>query len=164
MSEPTFPGSDGARPETEEVVLPVLLRHARYTYRDAIHRALAAAGCDDMPPNGTYIVGGIARTGFPLAELVPQLGVSKQAASQLVDTLVLRGYLERSVDPDDRRRMTVSLSPRGELAAATSRGVVERIEEELLEQVGPDAVAKTCETLIALMKIGARERGEASAD
>ena len=46
------------------------------------------------------------------------LGVTKQAASQLLDTLVLRGFLVRDINPEDRRRMTIDLTERGHAAAA----------------------------------------------
>ena len=53
-----------------------------------------------------------------------QLGVSKQAASQLIDTLVLRGYLERRVDPEDRRRINIEATERGRAAGeAIAAGV-----------------------------------------
>ena len=47
-----------------------------------------------------YVIGGLALGAgdVPLSRLIQELGVSKQAAGQLVDTLVLRGYLERTVD------------------------------------------------------------------
>jgi len=73
-----------------EIVFPALLRHARYTYGAAIRAALAEAGCEDMPPNGIYVVGSIARNGSPLAEVIRELRVSKQAA------------LEQYLDPVDR--------------------------------------------------------------
>src|ERR1700761_5078175 len=104
----------------EEIVMPALLRHARTTYGAAMRKALAEAGCDDVPKNGLYIIGGLALGAgdAPLGQLVKELGVSKQAAGQLVDTLVLRGYLERMVDEEDRRRLTVTLTARGRMAAA----------------------------------------------
>ena len=42
--------------------------------------------------------------------MIGGLGISKQRASQLVDTLVLRGYLTREVNAEDRRRTTISAS------------------------------------------------------
>ena len=36
---------------------------------------------------------------LPLSEIIDHLGVSKQAAGQLVDTLALRGYLDRPPIP-----------------------------------------------------------------
>src|SRR5689334_4573730 len=105
-------------PWYDTVVIPVLLRHARTAYGAAMRAALAGIDCDDMPRNGMYVVGGLAMGagGVPLKQLVKELGVSKQAAGQLVDTLVLRGYLERAADPDDRRRISVTLTARGRAA------------------------------------------------
>ena len=66
-----------------------------------------------MPRSGTRLVGGIARNGQPFHEVVEEMGVSKQATSQLVDTLVERGYVARKPDPDDRRRVRVDLTELG---------------------------------------------------
>ena len=55
--------------------------------------------------------------GAPLATVIRQLGVSKQTAGQLVDSLAARGYLDREADPYDRRRLVVRLTERGEQAA-----------------------------------------------
>src|ERR1700753_3007044 len=94
----------------EEIVMAALLRHARTTYGAAMRKVLTEAGCDDVPKNGLYIIGGLALGAgdAPLGQLVKELGVSKQAAGQLVDTLVLRGYLDRSTDAEDRRKPTVA--------------------------------------------------------
>ncbi len=89
---------------------------------------------DDLPPNGPFVIGAIARSSAPLGAIVRQLGGSKQAAGQLVDTLVIRGYLERSIDPDDRRRLIVRLTTRGEAAAKLIRSAMER----------PRSEARTC--------------------
>ena len=84
--------------QLEDVVIPVLLRHARNTYGSAMRQALAEAGYDDIPGNGLYVIGGLAlnRADIPLGQLILELRLSKQAAGQLVDTLVTRGYLDRA--------------------------------------------------------------------
>src|ERR1700753_3843995 len=94
----------------EDVSLPSLMREAREFYGAAVRQALADAGCDDVPRNGAFVLAGLNRSGSetrfsPQADVVASLGLSKQAASQLIDTLVLREYLERRIDPEDRRRM-----------------------------------------------------------
>src|SRR5580698_2606995 len=106
------------KPWFETVAMPALLRHARTTYGVAMRQALADAGYDDIPKNGLYVIGGLAlgAGGVPLGRLVKELMVSKQAAGQLVDTLVLRGYLARTVDDTDRRKLTVILTERGHAA------------------------------------------------
>jgi DNA-binding MarR family transcriptional regulator len=147
----TRPAEDGTG---SEVVLPALLRAGRTTYGSAMRKALDEAGCDDVPRNGIYVLGGIARNGSSLAEIIGELGVSKQAAGQLVDTLVVRGYLDRSPEPEDRRRMTVTLTERGRVAASASRGAAERVDADLLARVGPEHVRHTRATLAALIDIG----------
>ncbi len=104
-----------------------------------MRRALAEAGFDDIPGNGLYLIGGLAlgREDIPLGQLIRDLRVSKQAAGQLVDTLVTRGYLERMIDKEDRRKLTVNLTERGREAAAIQAAARERVDADLLASVGP---------------------------
>ncbi|HVV71135.1 MAG TPA: MarR family transcriptional regulator, partial [Verrucomicrobiae bacterium] len=137
------------KPWFEQIVMPALLRHARNTYGLAMRRALTQAGYDDIPKNGLYVIGGLAMGagGIPLGQLVKELRVSKQSAGQLVDTLVLRGYLERTVDPEDRRKLTVTLTERGRAAAETQSAVREKIDADLLARVGERDLTCTRRTL-----------------
>jgi len=79
-------GTPEAVPEVvEEWPLTALLRAARSVLGAEIRRALAVGGYDDLPPDGPYVIGWMARTSAPLGDIIMQLGVSKQAAGQLVD-------------------------------------------------------------------------------
>lgn len=140
----------------ENIPLPVLLRHARNTYGLAMRHALAEAGYDDIPGNGLYVIGGLAldRDDIPLGQLIRELRISKQAAGQLVDTLVTRGYLERAMDKDDRRKLTIALTERGRAAAATQAAAREKVDAELLASVGPDDLNRTRRTLAVLCDMG----------
>jgi DNA-binding MarR family transcriptional regulator len=131
---------------------PALLRVARRSYGSAVMQALAEEGFADMPRNGSFVIGAIARTGAPLSQIIIALGVSKQAAGQLVDTLVARGYLDRAADPDDRRRLTISLTGRGLAAAEVIRDAVDRVDAAVLRRVGPEYVAHTRATLAAMIE------------
>ena len=143
-------------------VIPVLLRHARNTYGLAMRRALAEAGYDDLPRNALYVIGGLAldSADVPLGQLIRELRVSKQAAGQLVDTLVLRGYLERTVDAADRRKLTVTLTVRGRSAAAVQAAARERIDAELRARVSAEDIRRTRHTLGVLIDIGCAAEGE----
>jgi DNA-binding MarR family transcriptional regulator len=151
----------GDRPWYETTAIPALLRHARTAYGTAMRGALAQLDCDDMPKNGMYVIGGLAMgaEGVPLGRLVRELGVSKQAAGQLVDTLVLRGYLERSVDADDRRKLTVTLTARGQAAAAAQAKARKRIDAALTARVGARGVMQMRKALAALCSMGADTAG-----
>jgi DNA-binding MarR family transcriptional regulator len=144
------------QPWFEVVVFPALLRHARVTYGMAMRRALAEAGFDDMPKNGMYIIGGMAlETGeIPLGQLIKELRVSKQAAGQLVDTLVLRGYLKREEDEEDRRKSNLTLTKRGRAAAAVQTAARKKIDAELIERVGHEDILRARRTLAALIDMG----------
>lgn len=124
-----------------EPSIPALLRTARWAYAHAVRRRLAELGYEDLPRNGPFLLGGMANRGVPLGSLIPQLGVSKQAASQLIDTLVIRGYLVRETDASDRRRMTVSVTDRGAAAAEAVRAAVAEVDDELARMISPSEQA-----------------------
>jgi DNA-binding MarR family transcriptional regulator len=147
--------------QDDQVVIPALLRAARSSYGNAIRASLAAAGCDDMPGNGPYVLGGMVNHGLSAADLIRELGVSKQAASQLVDTLVIRGYLVREVDPADRRRQALSVTERGQGAAEAVRAGARLVDAELAELISADEMAGLRAGLIALTTI--KERMEHAA-
>src|ERR1700733_7130454 len=116
---------------TDDVVIPALMRAARGSYGPVIAQRLEAAGIDDLPRHGAFVLGGMANHGGSAADMIDGLGISKQRASQLIDTLVLRGYLTREVNADDRRRTTILLTDRGRAAAAEVRAAIERAAGEL---------------------------------
>ena len=153
--------TDTETPWYEQVVMPALLRHARTAYGAAMRRALDAAGYDDIPGNGLYVIGGLALGAgdVPLGELIRDLRISKQAAGQLVDTLVMRGYLERAVDADDRRKLTVRLTERGRAAAELQGQARNAVDASLRDRASPDEIATARKVLGALIEI-ARENRE----
>jgi DNA-binding MarR family transcriptional regulator len=136
-----------------EVVLPVLLRPGRGVYGQFIRDALNHEGFSDMPPNGGYVLGLLEPDGRALSEVISALGVSKQRASQLVDTLAVRGYVERTVDPDDRRRMMLVLTERGRTASEVVYHTVVDIDQRLMAVVGEERMVHTRETLAALVNL-----------
>jgi DNA-binding MarR family transcriptional regulator len=149
------------RPWYDDVTIPALLRHARDTYGKAMRAALEEAGYGDIPGNGLYIIGGLALDDrdIPLRQLVKELGITKQGAGQLVDSLVMRGYLSRVVDKNDRRQLTIALSERGRAAAEVQRQARERIDEELTNKIGKEDVRATRRALGTLIDMR-REKGE----
>jgi DNA-binding MarR family transcriptional regulator len=132
--------------------LPVLLRAGLVAYRERVQEQLAAAGFDDLPRGGPYVLGAMANRGGGARDVIEQLGVSKQAASKLIDALVVRGYLDREVDPDDRRRLTLTVTARGRAAAGVVGRAVASVERELAGEIGRDAVDVLRRGLAALAR------------
>lgn len=140
----------------EELILPVLLGAGRMTYGRAIRAGYAEAGFDDIPRLGPRLLGGIRRHGGSVGSVgnvAKDFGISKQAASKLVDTLVIRGCVERGTDPEDRRRLTLELTDRGREAADIGWAAADRVDAELEAEVGAEAIAQMRKTVGALVAL-----------
>ena len=139
--------------DRSEFATPTLMRSARGAYAQSIRAQLHAVGIDDLPRNGVFILAGVDTSGGPRQDLPAELGVTKQAVSQLIDVLVNRGYLERQPDPGDRRRVALELTERGqEVLDASLRGV-EAVDRQLQERVSREQVEAMRSVLIALTEI-----------
>jgi DNA-binding MarR family transcriptional regulator len=143
----------------DEVVMPAMVASARTTYGMAIRRGLLDAGFDDMPKRGIALVAGIANNGPAGQQDVAQhLTMSKQAASQLVDALVLRDYIERAPDAADRRRMILTLTARGQEAAKASAAAVAKVDAAVKRRHSADEIATVRRVLGTMHAIGERAR------
>jgi DNA-binding MarR family transcriptional regulator len=83
----------------------------------------------------------LAPAGATTVELAEYLGMTKQAAAQLVDDLVQRGYVRRRPHPTDARAKLVELTERG---WACTRAADEAGAEAIarwVEVLGADRVA-----------------------
>jgi DNA-binding MarR family transcriptional regulator len=94
------------------MVVEALLRAGRAVI-DELHRRLAGRGHPDVRPAHGYAFQAIGAHGTTAGELGRRLGVTKQAAGQMVDELVRLGYVTRGADPSDGRRRLVTLTPHG---------------------------------------------------
>jgi DNA-binding MarR family transcriptional regulator len=140
-------------PDPGQASIPALMRGARGSYSRTIADHLGAAGFDDLPRNGPFVLGGMANWGGSASDMTRALGVTKQAASQLIDTLVLRGYLTREVNPADRRRMTIDLTGRGRAAAAVVATAIAEVDAQLAQMISPTEMAGLRAGLAALAAI-----------
>ena len=93
--------------------LPALLLALSGELVAGIQAGGAARGFDDVRPAHGYAFVRLAPDGATIGELAEHLGVTKQAASQLVDELVRKGYVERRPHPTDARARLVVLTERG---------------------------------------------------
>ena len=142
----------------DDVPLSALIQAARTTYSHAVGVRLSRIGCDDLPATGSYIISAMYWSGASLDSVIRWMGVTKQAVSQSVDTLVARGYLERSRDRSDRRRVNLILTDRGRRAGKAARSAIEGIDRELMDRVGPRKVIETRATLVTLLELDRKAR------
>src|SRR4051794_8541645 len=81
---------------------------------DEIQAGVVARGFDDVSPTHGFAFVRISSGPATTSDVAEHLGVTKQAASQLVEHLVRRGYVRREHDPRDARARLLVLTDRGE--------------------------------------------------
>ncbi|WP_329369913.1 MarR family winged helix-turn-helix transcriptional regulator [Streptomyces sp. NBC_01483] len=91
-----------------------------------IHEGVVARGFEGIRPAHGFAFARLAPEGATVTDLAAHLGVTKQAASQLVDELVRKGYVERRPHPDDARARLIVLT---ELGWACTRAAEEAAAE-----------------------------------
>lgn len=116
--------------DTDNLALSALILGASGQLITEIDRGTRAAGFTDLRPTHGFIFARIASSPVGVTEIADHLGVTKQAASQLVDELVRKGYVNKRPHPTDARAKLVVLTDRG--AAAT----------EAADSAANDAVAR----------------------
>lgn len=108
---------------------------------------LAAEGFTDLRPAHCAVLYRISEGVTRVNDMAQRGGVTRQAISLLVDQLLTAGYVERSVDPADRRAKVVLLTGRGAAAAACLSRSHARLQERWAEIVGIDRV-KDCRDVL----------------
>lgn len=111
------------------VAIEAILRAGRAAI-DELHRRLADRGHPDVRPAHGYAFQAIGADGTTATELGERLGVTKQAAGQMVDELARLGYVTRGPDPKDGRRRLVRLTPKGVDCLHASADAFEEIVAE----------------------------------
>jgi DNA-binding MarR family transcriptional regulator len=105
-------------------------------------RRLDAAGYEDLRPVHGMAFQALYGTGVTSTELADRLGVTKQAAGQMVADLERRGYVRREDHPDGGRRRLVVLTDEARRHLSVAGGVLTEMESELAEQVGDPGLVR----------------------
>lgn len=71
-------------------------------------------------------------------------GMSMPALSQILGSLERKGYIERSVDARDRRKVTVTLTQGGEKLLAEAKESMDVMLDRFVEQFGEKDFAELC--------------------
>ena len=80
---------------------------------DGVQAGVRARGFDDIRPAHGFAFTRLAAGDATVTDLAGHLGVTRQAAAQLIDELVAKGYVERRPHPGDARARLVTMTPKG---------------------------------------------------
>lgn len=105
---------------------------------DDLHTALAQSGYDDLRPAHGFVFQLLAPHGASGNEIAEHLGVTKQAASKMIDFLEEHGYVTRKPHPTDRRGKLVRLTQKGWDCIHAVETIFADIERRWSEILGPE--------------------------
>ena len=132
--------------------LAVLVLLASRLMTEEVHRRLADLGHEQLRPAHGFAFQFVAtRGGATGVELADHLGVTRQAAGQMVDELERLGYVTRQPDPTDARLRRIQLTGRGREVLALSADLwaaQERDWERLIGEPGMAALRSGLSTFI----------------
>ncbi len=103
---------------------------------DGLHDRLRARGWTDVRPAFGFALLAARDRPTSATELAELMGMSKQAASKLVDAMVGGGYLQRGTDSRDGRQRPVSLTGRGEELLTAVEEVYAELEAGWAKLIG----------------------------
>ncbi len=132
------------------VPLPWLLRRTSHRYRIAISDSLSKRGLEELPQPGYWALMILSRGDSDAGKLINELGVSKQAVSRLVDTLVTQGFVDRRPNALDRRRSDLRLSAKGRRAADLIGESVQTVDESMACELGSERLDDLIQILTQL--------------
>lgn len=119
-----------------------------------IQDGLAAQGFTDVRPAHGFAFLRISQGPTTIAELAEHLGITKQAASQLVAQLDERGYLTRRPNPVDGRAQLLSLTARGQACTQAAQRAGTATVQRWHRDLPADEVRQLAETLAAMVEPG----------
>jgi len=125
-------------PTSPPLTIGSALRWAWTELIDEVLEKLVAAGFDDLRPVHRPILRDVLTSNLRPSELGVRLGLSKQAANDLVREFEAKGYITLEPDPDDGRAKRIVATERGrrasEIAQASSNAVGRRWAELVGEE------------------------------
>jgi DNA-binding MarR family transcriptional regulator len=150
---------NGLVTDDEAMTLTVRLLAAANALVDGIQAGGAARGFTDVRPAYGFAFTLLSAGGATITELAAHLGVTRQAAAQLVDEMVAREYVERQPHPGDGRAQLIVLTERGwactraasaaaadtvrEWAAILGAAELRRLSSDLAKLASPERLRPT---------------------
>jgi len=75
-----------------------------------------------------------------VSEIQKDLYITKAAVSQLLNSLEKKGYIHREIDPADRRKIIVSLTPQGKVVSFAMKAHTDMVMDKIIDRLGNDDI------------------------
>jgi DNA-binding MarR family transcriptional regulator len=121
---------------------------------DGIQEGLARRGFDDVRPAHGFAFARISEGDATTADVAEHLGITKQAAGQLVEYLVDHGYVMRQPDERDGRARLLLLTERGRACTVAAEASAAETVDEWRSQLDPPEFRQLHAALITITTPG----------
>lgn len=139
---------------TPPLTVGSMLRSAWTELIDEVFEKLLAAGYDDLRPVHRPILRDLLTSNVRPSELALSLGVSKQAANDLVRELEGKGYIRLEPDPGDGRAKRIIATDRGRQASDLAQAGSKAVGRRWADLVGQERYAIFEEVLREIVSAG----------
>lgn len=126
---------------------------------DAVQEGIAHRGFLDIRPAHGFAFVRISAGDATIADVAQHLGVSKQAAAQLVHQLEERGYVARRPHPLDARASLLALTDRGVACTVAAEDAASEAVERWRVKLGEARFGELRATLRAIVRPGSLRPG-----
>jgi DNA-binding MarR family transcriptional regulator len=113
-----------------------VLALARRSWVQQVRERMQEAGFPEYRQTDAWVLRLLAQRPRAIGQLGQDMGITRQAARQLADGMVERGYATIQGDPDDARRTLVALTPGGEAYARSVGTVQDALNAAIRRKVG----------------------------
>lgn len=135
---------------SDAMSLTAALLSAAGSLVEDIQNGVVALGYGDIRPTHGFVFTRISLAGATVTEIAEHLGFTRQAASQIVDELERKGYVERRPHPDDARARLVLLTPLGRQCTRAAEAAAVEAVQPWVEMLGEKRLLALRDELIRL--------------
>ncbi|MFI7010984.1 MarR family winged helix-turn-helix transcriptional regulator [Streptomyces sp. NPDC050145] len=139
---------------SDALALSTALLAAAGELTQRIHEGVLARGFEGVRPAHGFAFVRISAGDATVTDVAAHLGVTKQAASQLVDELERKGYVERRPHPRDARARLVVLTERGRACTRAADAAAADAVRPWVERLGERQSAALVRQLLAIAPNG----------
>jgi DNA-binding MarR family transcriptional regulator len=121
---------------------------------DGVDAGVRARGFDDVRPAHGFAFSRLSAGGATITELAEHLDVTRQAAAQLVDELIAKGYVERQPHPRDARARLIVLTSRGWACTRAAEAAIADTLRQWAAVLGPERLLTLRDDLLRVAPNG----------
>ena len=115
---------------------------------DGVSAGVSARGFGDVRPAHGFAFARLSAGGATITQLAEHLDVTRQAAAQLVDELVAKGYVERRPHPRDARARLIVLTGKGNACTQAAQAAITETLRPWETALGPDRLLSLRDDLL----------------